>query len=35
MSKKKSVMRHVVFWGILLTAFTAEGWMDLVCRLLF
>ena len=35
MSKKKNVLQHVVFWGILLTAITAEGWMDLICRLIY
>ena len=35
MSKKKNILGHVVFWGILLTAFTAEGWMDLLCKILY
>ena len=35
MSKKKSVLGHVVFWGVLALALTAEGWMDLLCRVIF
>ena len=34
-SKKKAVLHHVVFWGVLGLAVTAEGWMDLLCRILF
>ena len=34
MGKKKNVLDHVVFWGILVLALTAEGWMDLVCSLI-
>lgn len=35
MSKKKNVLNHVVFWSILALAVTAEGWMDLICRLIY
>ena len=35
MSKKKQVVQHVVFWGILILAITAEGWMNLICRAVF
>ena len=35
MSKRKNVLQHVVFLGILLMAVTAEQWMDLVCRLIY
>ena len=34
MSKKKNLWNHVLFWGILALALTAEGWMDLLCRLI-
>ncbi len=32
---KKNVMGQLLFWGVLVLAMTAEGWMDLVCRVLF
>ena len=35
MSKKRNVMHHVIFWGVLCLALTAEGWMNLLCRALF
>ncbi len=35
MSKKKNVLNHVIFWGVLALAVTAEGWMDLLCRAVF
>ncbi len=35
MSKKKKVLNHILFWGVLILAFTAEGWMDAICRLVF
>ena len=35
MSRKRNVLNHVVFWGVLILAFTAEGWMDLICRAVF
>ncbi len=35
MSRKKKILDHVVFWGVLCLAFTAEGWMDLICRVVF
>ena len=35
MYKKKRILSHVVFWGILGLAVTAEGWMDLLCRAIF
>ena len=35
MFKSKNVWRHVGFWGVLLLAATAEGWMDLICRAVF
>ena len=35
MSKKKNVVQHIVFWGILVMAFTAEGWMNLICRAIY
>lgn len=31
----KKVLQQVGLWGVLLLAFTAEGWMDLLCRVLF
>ncbi len=31
---RKNVLRHLGFWGILILAVTAEGWMDLLCRLI-
>ncbi len=35
MSKKKNILHHVMFWGVLGLAVTAEGWMDLICRAVF
>ena len=35
MSQNKKVMQHIVFWGVLLAAATAEGWMDLLCRAIY
>lgn len=35
MSKKKNILNHLAFWGILALAVTAEGWMDLICRCIF
>ena len=35
MSKKNHVIHHIVFWGILAVAFTAEGWMNLLCRAIY
>ena len=35
MFHRKAVLQHVVFWCILLLALTAEGWMDLLCRLIY
>ena len=35
MSKKKNILYHVMFWGVLGLAVTAEGWMDLICRAVF
>ena len=35
MSKRKHILQHVIFWGILGLAVTAEGWMDLLCRVVF
>ena len=35
MSKKKNALNHVIFWGVLVLALTAEGWMDLLCRAIF
>ena len=35
MSKKKNVIQHIIFWGILAMAFTAEGWMNLICKVVF
>ena len=32
MFKRKNVWCHVGFWGVLVLAVTAEGWMDLFCR---
>ena len=32
---KKYVLQNVVFWGLMLTAVTAERWMDLLCRVIF
>ena len=33
--RNKKVLQQISFWGILLLAFTAEGWMDLLCRMFF
>lgn len=35
MSRKKTIVQHIVFWGILAAAVTAEGWMNLICGALF
>ena len=35
MSKKRNVLGHVLFWGIVCLAVTAEGWMDFICRAIF
>ena len=35
MSKRKHILQHVIFWGIVGLAVTAEGWMDLLCRAVF
>ncbi len=35
MSKKKKVLDHVIFWGVLVLAFTAEGWMDMICKVIY
>ena len=32
MSKGKHILNHVIFWGILGLAVTAEGWMNLICK---
>ena len=34
MSKRKRILEQVIFWGILGLAVTAEGWMDLVCKVI-
>ena len=35
MSKKRNLLSYVVFWGVLVLAVTAEGWMNLLCRAIF
>ena len=35
MFHNKALARRVGFWSVLFLAVTAEGWMDLLCRLLF
>ena len=35
MSKGKNILNHVIFWGVLGLAVTAEGWMNLICKALF
>ncbi len=35
MSKRKNILQHIVFWGVIVLAVTAEGWMDLICRVVF
>ena len=34
MFRLKEILHHITFWGVLLLAVTAEGWMDLLCRLM-
>ena len=35
MSKRKNIMHHITFWCVLLLAVSAEGWMDLLCRVIY
>ena len=35
MLHRKELARQIGFWSVLLLAVTAEGWMDLLCRVLF
>ncbi len=35
MSKHKHLVQNVVFFAVLGLAVTAEGWMDLLCRVIF
>lgn len=35
MFKRRHLVQHISFWGIILLAATAERWMDLVCRVVF
>ena len=35
MSRKRSILNHVLFWGVVGLAVTAEGWMDLLCRIIY
>ena len=35
MSNRKSIKQHLVFWGVVLLAVSAEGWMDLICRVIY
>ena len=35
MFKRRVLVQHVSFWGVVLLAATAERWMDLVCRFVF
>lgn len=35
MSNRKNILRHIGFWSVLALAATAEGWMDLLCRVIF
>lgn len=35
MYKKRNVLHQVIFWGMVVLAVTAEGWMDLICRALY
>ncbi len=34
MSKRKNLLCNLGFWGVLVLAFTAEGWVNFLCRLL-
>ena len=29
------LLQHACFWSVLILAATAEGWMDLLCRVLY
>lgn len=35
MFRKKSFVRQMGFWAVLLLALTAEGWMDALCRIFY
>lgn len=35
MFRRKNMVRHICFWGVLILTLTAEGWMDLICRALY
>jgi hypothetical protein len=35
MSNRKNVLYHIGFWGVLALAVTAEGWMNLICRMIY
>ena len=34
MFRRKNLLHHIGFWGVLLLAVTAEGWMDRICQVL-
>lgn len=34
MFRGKNLLRQLSFWGVLLLAVTAEGWGNLLCRLI-
>ena len=35
MSRHNKIWQHLCFWSVLLLAVTAEGWMDLLCRIIY
>lgn len=35
MSKRKNVLHHICFWCVIVLAVTAEGWMDMLCHVIF
>ena len=34
MVQRKKILQHIGFWVVLILAVTAEGWMDLLTRIL-
>ena len=34
MSNRKNLLYSLCFWGVLVLAFTAEGWVDILCRVI-
>lgn len=35
MFHSKKLLQHIGFWGAIILAATAEGWMDLLCRAIY